>query len=107
MGEWCMPCGFVNAREDPAAAVVREVQEETGLIVNPGKILLVCNPAAIGYDANQIIIHYLAEVVGGQLKAGDDAMSVGVFTPETMPNVCFRTHQSVIEDWFSPLVLSA
>ena len=32
---WCLPCGWVDVTENPAEAAVREVREETGLIVCP------------------------------------------------------------------------
>lgn len=32
---WCLPCGWVDVGESPAAAAVREVHEETGVAVEP------------------------------------------------------------------------
>jgi len=34
-GQWCLPGGHIDAGEDPADAVVREVLEETGLAIRP------------------------------------------------------------------------
>ena len=36
---WSLPAGMIEPGESPNTAVVREVQEETGLIVTPIKIL--------------------------------------------------------------------
>lgn len=38
-GRWTLPGGGVEFGEDPAAAVVREVSEETGLQVEPHEVL--------------------------------------------------------------------
>lgn len=101
MGDWCLPCGYMNRFEHPKAAGRRETQEETGLVVRMEKILSVCNPSPEDYPLNQLVIHYLGRVVGGELRAGDDALDVGVFSQDQMPPVCFRSHRMVIDEWFS------
>lgn len=100
VGEWCMPCGYINANEDPAQALIREVREETGLLIRPTQVVMVANPAAMGIGDNQIVIHYLTEVIGGELRAGDDAKNVGLFNTVNMPKICFQTHERVIQRHF-------
>jgi 8-oxo-dGTP diphosphatase len=67
-GLWSVPGGRVEAGEDDAAAVVREMAEETGLVVRPGRLVgrVRRGPFAIA--------DYACEVVGGELRAGDDAL---------------------------------
>ncbi len=97
-GSWCLPCGFVDYREQPDDAIVREVREETGLIVSPSSVVLACVPE----QTNELVLHYHTEVVGGELIAGDDAYSAAVYMsgnlPEYMP---FKTHRDIIQKWFS------
>lgn len=38
-GEWDLPGGRLGAGEKPNQCLIREIQEETGLTVKPGKIL--------------------------------------------------------------------
>lgn len=66
-GLWSVPGGRVEPGEDDATAVVRETAEETGLVVEPGG--LVGRVRRGPYD----IADYLCSVVGGELRAGDDA----------------------------------
>jgi ADP-ribose pyrophosphatase YjhB (NUDIX family) len=60
----------VEAGETPAQAAVREVREETGLDVSVGVLLATV-------EIGEFEVHdFAAEVVGGQLRAGDDAAEV-------------------------------
>lgn len=72
-GLWSIPGGRVEAGESDAAALVREVREETGLVVAPGRLIgSVRGPAAS--DGSVFDIRdYAAAVTGGTLVPGDDA----------------------------------
>lgn len=74
-GQWTLPGGGVDFGEDPAAAALRELAEETGLI---GEILLLVGvesdlrrgpiPGGVGDDFQAIQIIYLIDVTGGMLR---------------------------------------
>lgn len=66
-GLWSVPGGRIEDGESDAEALVREVREETGLIVAPGRLAGSIQRGA--YD----IRDYYATVTGGVLAAGDDA----------------------------------
>lgn len=67
-GRWSVPGGRVEAGEDDAAALVREMREETGLTVRPGRLV---GRVSRGRYA---VADYACTVVGGELQAGDDAL---------------------------------
>lgn len=69
-GLWSLPGGRVEPGEDDAAALVREMAEETGLLVQPGD--LVGRVRRGSFE----IADYRCRVVGGTLLAGDDALDV-------------------------------
>ena len=66
-GVGSVPGGRVEAGESDAEAVVREVAEETGLVVEPGALVGTVRRGPY------VIADYRCAVVGGLLQAGDDA----------------------------------
>ena len=78
-GLWSIPGGRVEPGEDDETAVVREVAEETGLRVRP-----VRHVGSVQRDAGEgdvyLIEDFLCAVLGGTLRAGDDASEADWFS---------------------------
>lgn len=99
-GRWVFPSGYVEADERLEEAAVREAEEETGLkveIIDLGDV----NSYPEGPPASGIMIFYRARPVGGELKAGDDALEARVFQPDEVPYLPFRTHREMLAQWLA------
>jgi 8-oxo-dGTP diphosphatase len=94
-GFWSLPAGFVDAWEDPARAAERECLEETGLVVRVTGLLDVIAGREHAQGADMVIA-YRAEIVGGQLAAGDDAAQAGFFSRTELPPLAFKTTRKVL-----------
>jgi 8-oxo-dGTP diphosphatase len=82
-GKWSLPGGMLEVGESLHQGVVREVEEETGLKVEPIELVeLLDRIVRDETDAGErirfhyVIADYLCRVVGGALKAASDAEAV-------------------------------
>lgn len=95
-GKWCLPGGFVNDDEAPAAAAVRECKEEIGAAVEITSLLGVYHVAKS--TASSIIgIAYRGRLAGDEVMApGAEMLELGVFRPDALPELAFPSHREVL-----------
>src|SRR3569833_3503453 len=82
-GKWSLPGGVLEIGESLHKGVVREVEEETGLRVEPVQLLelldRIMREETQGGERiryHYVIADYLCRVVGGSLQASSDAAAV-------------------------------
>ncbi len=91
---WSIPGGAMEVGEAIADTAVREVKEETGLDVEPERVVgIYSNPQHVieyadGEVRQQFSICFACRLAGGQVALSDESSEVGFFTPaeiEAMP----------------------
>jgi mutator protein MutT len=86
-GRWVVPGGTVEHGEELHEALVREVQEETGVTVRPREVVLVFDrilreEGQVTY--HYVIIDYLCDYVSGTPRAGSDAEEAAFVAAEDL-----------------------
>jgi ADP-ribose pyrophosphatase YjhB (NUDIX family) len=89
--------GYLDAGEDPRETAVKEVFEETNLRVEIGELVDVYfNRDAVTMGGASIFILYQATLLGGELRAGDDASAAKFFGPDELPELAFTSTLDVV-----------
>lgn len=99
-GWWDVPGGYLEYDEHPEEAARREVREETGLEIRITGLVGVY-PSQYGDSGQRTLdLIYLAEVVAGEERPGDDAAAIGWFAPDELPDrVAFDSGPASLRDW--------
>ena len=105
-GYWALPGGRIEIGESVAQAIVREVQEETGLHVRVEGLIGVYsdpNQFAIARYPNGDVVHYVnlcfrCSIVSGTLQKSHESFEVRFFPPDALPEPLLRSHRIRIQD---------
>jgi 8-oxo-dGTP diphosphatase len=95
-GTWALPSGYIEIDQTPAECAIVELKEETGL---DGRI-----KHELGYFMQDspvckkvISIGFHMEIVGGELKAGDDAADARFASLSSIPQLPFASHREFLK----------
>lgn len=106
-GLWSLPGGSIELGETAREAVVREVAEETGLIIEPTSIAGIRD--VIAREDGKILFHYViisfyATVISGTLAPASDAAELRWIPVGELP--CYETTPGLI-DWLADIGLES
>lgn len=94
---WALPGGMVDFDETVEESVIREVSEETGLVVTDLNLSgIYSNPAR--HPKQTVAIAYIIKVKGSP-KAGDDASECHYFPFKELPKPLAFDHELIIKDY--------
>jgi 8-oxo-dGTP diphosphatase len=95
-GHWATPGGRIEDNESAEECLVREMEEETGLKVEPVKLIgLYSDPKR---DPRLMIAAaYLIRRVSGDVRSGDDAAEARWFSLDDLPPMC-TDHPRIVRD---------
>ena len=75
---WNLPGGGLEAGESPWGGLVREVKEETGLIVEISRLTGIYSK----HDRSEIVFAFVCSVVSGKITLNDEADKIEYFALE-------------------------
>ncbi|MDE1761602.1 MAG: NUDIX hydrolase [Candidatus Micrarchaeota archaeon] len=81
-GIWVFPGGGIEYGERSEEALVREIREETGLVIKPTRLITVFEMIVPRINVHRIIFFYMARKVGGEVKATSDIDQIKWLTPK-------------------------
>lgn len=107
-GLWCIPGGMLDPGESAVEGCVREVWEETGLVVEVTHLVGIYSTPhlLVTYaDGNRfqfVSLCFGARVIGGTLGLSNETLAYGYFAPEEIAQLpIMLNHVQRIEDIFA------
>ena len=95
-GKWVFPGGYVDRGETVEGAARREAREEINAEIRLTRLLNVYS-----YEGTPVVvIVYEAEIVGGVVQVGEEALEVRTFAPSEIPwhDLAFRSTRDALRD---------
>lgn len=108
-GKWCLPGGHVEKGESWQTAMIREVFEETGLIVRSYHLLgiysdpdltITPQPYYQGAHGQFVSAVFVVRNFEGEVKPNQEVETWGWFDLSSLPAPLLRSHPIRIEDAF-------
>jgi 8-oxo-dGTP diphosphatase len=96
-GMWAQPGGFLEIDETVQDAAVRETFEETGLRIEPGRIVGLYSRV----EAAVVVVAFEARIVGGEPRVTPESLETRPFAPDAIPwpRIAFHTSVQALSDW--------
>lgn len=99
-GKYALPGGFVDYGERVEEAVVREIEEETGLVTEVDRLIGVYSDPERDPRGHTISSVFSLKVKRGELEGDSDALEAEYFSLDDLPDLAFD-HSKIMEDYIS------
>jgi len=97
---WALPGGFVNEGETLHDAVIREVQEETGLSVDLSEQFFTYSDPRRDPRQHTLSTVYIGWAEG-EPRGGDDAAEARAFPTDALPEPLCFDHAAILADYLA------
>ncbi len=97
-GMYALPGGFVDYGERVEDAVIREMEEETGLKTGISRLLGVYSDPSRDPRGHTVSVVFVLNFKYGSLSAGDDAAEASWFPLDDLPELAFD-HAAIVDDF--------
>ncbi len=94
MNVWNLPGGRVERGELPTEAVIREVKEETGLVISVDRLTGIYGKR--GQD--DIVFSFTCQIIGGNLQNSTESVDLSYFDIDALPERLLGFHEQRIHD---------
>lgn len=87
-GKWSVPGGWADIGYTPREVVVKEIKEETGLDVEPVRLLAVLDKKSHNHPPDLFHVYkffFLCKEIGGNLQCGMETCDLGFFKIDNLP----------------------
>lgn len=96
-GYWALPGGRVDTSELLVEAVKRETKEETGITIEPKKIIGVYDALDRDPRCRSISTVFLCEAIEGEITQNKEAQDIQWFLLDNLPQLAFD-HEKMVRD---------
>lgn len=97
-GTWCLPGGYTEPNESPEETALREVCEESGLVVEPTELVGIYSRKPGEYGPHCLVIHaYLCTVIKGELQLSHEGKDLRYWELDAVPE-WHKNHEQIARD---------
>ena len=97
-GKYALPGGFVEYDEKVEDAVIREMEEETGLKTEIKELFGVYSDPKRDPRGHTVSVVFEMGMIGGKMESGSDAKEVKLFSLDKIPSLAFD-HEKIVGDF--------
>jgi 8-oxo-dGTP diphosphatase len=103
VGSWCVPGGAVDMYETPTEGAIREVFEETGLIIEKPRLMVVLNDVDHEKGTHWVTLQFVANWLDGEPRdAVGEIGNWAWFDWDDLPEPLFAPTRNFVKNGYNP-----